>query len=265
MSGCSTLMPMDQPYPVSMTDTEKKEIADGKLVKFVDLYPYKGDPRLMQVDNLHLNKDKLPNGIFVCASAWAAPTPNCYPNLSKLVGQNFAARGIKIAKDQSSADAVVYFQASFWYEGQGPNPNFTYAIEQSLINNGTLTLESKSGHGTADAFLIGKLLSLGAMTTFSGMMAGGSGHYADRHLIMLSFSMIDAKTAVEINKAPWASKDADVQRYVFKGRYIGPVKANESASPLYEQAMTESLDHITNAPVAESAVAAVSAEHVETK
>ncbi|MBU1425915.1 MAG: hypothetical protein KKH12_10835 [Gammaproteobacteria bacterium] len=232
-SGCSTPQPT-----VSLTDGEKKSIKEGKLVTFQDIRPTKG--------SLRLDKATLPNGVYVCASGWKFPTPNCYPNLGKLVSQYLADRGIPIAKDQASADQTLYFNAAFWYEGHMPDPNFSYALEMWLVKGGALESAQRKGTGleTGVTFLVGRAMQIGGLAMFGAMMSSGGGYYADRHWVSVTMVAVDTKTATQVNNAPWGVKAEDMSQFEFAGRYIGPVKAVDSSLPLFEQAMNKTLDQV---------------------
>lgn len=233
LAGCSTPQPT-----VPLSDSEKKSISEGKLVKFTDIRPATG--------NLQLDKTKLPNGVFVCASAWAFPTPNCYPYLSKLVGQHLSARGIPIAKDQTSSDATLYFNAAFWYEGHLPDPNFSYNLDTWLAKGGALDNTQKNGTGlaTAGIYLAGQALQIGSTAMFGALMSSGGGYYANRHWVSLSMIEVPTKTSIQINNAPWSTDANSLHQFNYSGRYVGPAKVNDSALPLFDQAMKETLDQV---------------------
>ena len=231
--GCSTPQPT-----VPLSESDKRSISEGKLVKFTDIRPATG--------NLQLDKATLPNGVFVCASAWAFPTPNCYPYLSKLVGQHLSARGIPIARDQASSDATLYFNAAFWYEGHMPDPNFSYNLDTWLAKGGALdnTQKKSTSLETGGIYLAGKALQIGGTAMFGALMSSGGGYYTNRHWVSISMVKIDTKTSVQINNAPWNTDTSAVHQFDFAGRYVGPVKVNDSALPLFDQAMKETLDQV---------------------
>ena len=232
LSGCAT-----PSIPANHTATEKKDIAEGKLVTFVD--------RRQPTGALRLDKTKYPNGVFVCASGWAFPTDQCYPLMGKLVSQDLEARGIPIAKDQATADVTLYYNASFWFEGRMPDKNFTYALEMWLAKGGMDIKEHKgAGLEVGVTYLAAKSLQIGGLALFGGLMTSGGGYWADRHWVSITMIEVDNKTAKIVNKGVWSDKPDLLPRYEFAGRYIGPVKATDSSLKLFELAMKETLNQV---------------------
>ncbi len=232
LSGCGT-----PSVPANLSVSERKEVAEGKQVRFLDYRPVKG--------SLRLEKGKLPNGVFVCASGWAFPTDQCYPYMGELVGQYLADRGIRVVKEQTAADITLYFNAAFWYEGRMPDRNFTYALETSLAKGGMEIKEQKgAGIETGVVFAAGRALQLGGLALFGGLMGSGGGYWADRHWVSITMLEVDNKSSIIRNKGVWSNKPDQLRSYEFAGRYIGPVKANESSLKLFGQAMNETLDQV---------------------
>lgn len=232
LTGCGT-----PSVPASLSDLERKEVAEGKQVRFLDYRPAKG--------SLRLEKNKLPNGVFVCASAWPFPTDQCYPFMGELVGQYLSDRGIPVVKEQAAADITLYFNAAFWYEGRMPDKNFTYALETSLAKGG-LEIKDQKGAGieTGVALAAGKAMQLGGLALFGGLMSSGGGYWADRHWVSITMIEVVNKSSIIQSKGVWSNKPEQLHSFEFAGRYIGPVKANESSVKLFGQAMNEALDQM---------------------
>lgn len=246
LGGCAT-----SHTPVPLTADEKKAVKSGKLIRLTDVNPPFGA--------VALNKGKLPNGVAVCASAFDFPTVKCYPELSKLVSRYLSDRGVPIAKDQASSDAILYFNAAFWFEGHMPNRDFSWALEQWLQQGkskfDTVDGKGRGGMNEAGAILTAGVLHLGGLGLLQGLMASGGGHYTDRHWVSISLAKVDTKNAVlstngfgpfHTNASPalWGKTYNDVQRFQFSGRYVGPAEISASSLPLFEQAVKETLDRV---------------------
>ena len=232
LSGCGT-----PPVPANLNDADRQEIANGKQVRFVDYRPATG--------TLKLDKSKLPNGVFVCASGWVFPTDQCYPLMGELVGRYLSDRGIPIAKDQASADITLYFNAAFWNEGRMPDRNLTYSLEVWLSQGGMDIKGQKGVWGEAGVtYLAARTMQLGGLALYGGLLNSGGGYWKDRHWVSITMIEVENKNATIVKKGVWSDKPDTLRQYEFAGRYIGPVKANESSLKLFEQALKETLDEV---------------------
>ncbi len=91
----------------TMTDAEKDQISQGKLVEFTKYY--------------NGISDKMYSGkkLYICAVATDKPTVDtpCYPKLSAYYGNVFSAAGIPVVDSKEKADRVIYATLAYFYAG----------------------------------------------------------------------------------------------------------------------------------------------------
>lgn len=231
LAGCAFQQP---PITTNLSETERQEIKSGNLIKLTTIEKNSG--------NLVLDKVAYPNGIYVCASAWAFPTYHCYPDLGKYIGKYFSDRGIKIVDSPDKADAVVYFNAALWYEGCGPNPNFSFSLQKMLEKNKTI-LDKVDTHGPGGELLLSAMMVEAMQYSFLSLMGSGGGYWSNRHWMKLTLLKIDKKDITMIpvkdglRHAVWVKNPGDQQSYEFTGRYIGPAKIEKSSIVIFDESL----------------------------
>ncbi len=249
ITGCST-------SPAKLSESERRLIDDGKLIKFTDYNQGEGGE-----GDIRLEKAKLAKGVYVCVTP-IFPSNNCYPQLSKMAGKYLSRSNITVSNEPANSDAILYVAFGFANE---VNPNMAiimvnegvmYSLEQVLETNDNTNISQNIGiaqndfGGVAGATLAGAALGATALQMAGGISMGGSGHYTDRYWFSIQMAEVNTKTASNNITNLFGKKldglwDANPQMFTFAGRYIGPRKANEIVWPLFDEAMRESMAQIT--------------------
>ncbi|MBI3481361.1 MAG: hypothetical protein HY016_13580 [Nitrosomonadales bacterium] len=241
LAGCAT---KGNYVSTNLSSDEQGRLEKGSLVKLQRILPDSPAEKLV------LSPAMYTNGVYVCAIE--SLSKSCLPSLGRLVSDKLARKGIVIARDQSTADATLYFET--WFSSfsthaslvkSSDNPtvlgkDFAAKMEQSLATG-------KDADVHKPFTLAGDPISLIALNSND-----------DQKFVYVALTAVDMKDAIDFpgegekhvgaSKNPWVKLGVVPSARTLIGNYDGEVPTPQAVTPMLNDAIDLLVERVGQVP-----------------